>query len=95
MVKSWMQVWLLYELNGNRLILLQLDRILKWCRRCQSVMVSLCIQYPLPAVHVHPFNKDHVDLKELAARKIKFGYTPDVLSDAGKPLFTPSALPTR
>jgi len=31
---------------------------------------------------------EHVDLPELARRDIKFGYTPDVLTAAGKYRFT-------
>jgi hypothetical protein len=33
---------------------------------------------------------DHVDLPELARRDIKFGYTPDVLTAAGKYRFPSS-----
>lgn len=28
---------------------------------------------------------EHADLKELSKRNIRFGYTPDVLTDAGRP----------
>jgi hypothetical protein len=31
---------------------------------------------------------DSLDVKEFAKRNIKLGYTPDVLTDAGKPLST-------